>query len=154
MNIFQIDKAIMDCVDMETGEVIDAEMLDSLQMERDKKIENVALWVKELQAEADAIKKEVANLNERKKTAENKIESLIKYLVYALDGNKFKTPRVSVSYRKSESVMITDINALDKRFLRYKAPEPDKTAIKNAIKSGELIVDGARLVINQNMQIV
>lgn len=151
MNIFQIDAEIMNCVDMETGEVIDEAMLDQMQMERDKKIENVALWIKELRAEADAIKAEVAKLNERKKVAENKAESLRQYLEYALAGEKFKTPKVAVSYRKSEAVLITDIDALDKRFLRYKDPEPDKAAIKKAIKCGELIVDGARLVINTNM---
>ena len=44
MTIFEIDEAILECVDLETGEIIDAERLDALQMERDKKIENVALW--------------------------------------------------------------------------------------------------------------
>lgn len=151
MNIFQIDDAILSCVDADTGEVIDEMMLDQLRMERDQKIENVALWIKELRAEADAIKAEVKNLNDRKIVAENKAESLKRYLEYALGGEKFKTCRVSVSYRKSESVQIDDLEALDKRFLKYKDPEPDKTAIKKAIKDGELIVDGARLVVNTNM---
>lgn len=151
MNIFEIDTRILNCVDTDTGEIIDEESLRHLQMQRDTKIENVALWIKELKAESEAIAQEVKSLNQRKNVAENKAESLRKYLQYVLDGQKFKTPKVSVSYRKSESVEITDINALDKQFLRYKDPEPDKTAIKEAIKEGELIIDGARLVVNQNM---
>lgn len=151
MNIFEIDTRILNCVDTDTGEIIDEDTLKHLQMQRDTKIENVALWIKELKAESEAIAQEVKSLNHRKKVAENKAESLKKYLKYALNGQKFETPKVSVSYRKNESVEITDIDALDKRFLRYKDPEPDKTAIKEAIKDGELIIDGARLVVNQNM---
>ena len=56
MTIYEIDQAIMECVDIETGEIIDTEQLDKLQMERDTKLENVACWIKELTAEAEAIK--------------------------------------------------------------------------------------------------
>ena len=42
MTIYEIDQAIMECVDFETGEIIDTEQLDELQMERDTKLENVA----------------------------------------------------------------------------------------------------------------
>lgn len=152
MNIFQIDDAILSCVDADTGEVIDQTMLDLLQVQREYKIENVALWIKELRAEADAISKEVKNLNERKRVAENKVKSLTQYLEYALEGEPFKTAKVTISYRKSELVEITDMKALDKRFLKYKDPEPDKKAIKEAIKDDQ-IVEGAKLVVNQNMQI-
>ena len=50
MNIYDIDKAIEACVDTETGEIIDGEKLDALQMERAAKIEGVACWVKNLPA--------------------------------------------------------------------------------------------------------
>ena len=56
MNLYDIDKAILSCVDMETGEIIDAEKLDELKMEKEQKIRNIACWVKELKAEAEALK--------------------------------------------------------------------------------------------------
>ena len=59
MTLYEIDQAILDCVDMETGEVIDSDRLDLLQMERETKLENVGLWIKDLRAEADAIKNEI-----------------------------------------------------------------------------------------------
>ena len=90
MTIYEIDQAIMRCVDLETGEIIDTEKLDKLQMERDTKLENVACWIKDLKAEAEALKNEKQALAERQKVAENKMESLKKYLGYALDGNAFK----------------------------------------------------------------
>ena len=78
MTIYEIDQAIMECVDLETGEIIDTEKLDKLQMERDAKLENVACWIKDLKAEAEALKNEKQALAERQKVAENKMESLKK----------------------------------------------------------------------------
>ena len=145
MKLYEIDEAIMACIDAETGEVIDADKLDKLTMERDAKIENVALWIKDLKAEAEALKAEKMAFAERQKVAENKIESLKKWLAYALDGQSYKSVRASVSFRTSESVEIDDIYAVDENYLRYKEPEADKTAIKNAIKAGQEVA-GATLV--------
>ena len=152
MNIFEIDKAIMECVDLETGEIIDTEQLDKLQMERNSKIEGVACWIKDLKAEAEALKNEKQALAERQKTAERKAESLKKWLAYALQGEKFKTPKCAVSFRKREAVEVTDegLNNLMKEhddLLTYEAPKPNKTAIKQAIKDG-LNVAGVQLVRN------
>ena len=152
MTIYEIDQAIMRCVDLETGEIIDTEKLDKLQMEKEKKLENVACWIKDLKAEAEALKNEKQALAERQRVAENKAESLKKWLAYALQGEKFKTPKCAISFRKSEAVEVTDegLNNLMKEhdeLLTYKAPEPNKTAIKQAIKDG-LNVAGVQLVQN------
>ena len=152
MTIYEIDQAIMECVDLETGEIIDTEQLDRLQMERDAKLENVACWIKDLKAEAEALKNEKQALAERQRVAENKAESLKKWLAYALQGEKFKTPKCAISFRKSEAVEVTDegLNNLMKEhdeLLTYKAPEPNKTAIKQALKDG-LSVEGVQLIQN------
>ena len=150
MTLYEIDQAIMECVDLETGEIIDTEQLDKLQMERDAKLENVACWIKELKVEAEALKAEKQALAERQKVAENKMESLKKYLAYALDGKAFETTRASVTFRKSQAVEITDIYKLDENYLRYKEPEADKTAIKEALKAGKTVA-GATLVENTSV---
>ena len=152
MTIYEIDKAIMECVDLETGEIIDTEQLDKLQMDREKKLENIACWIKDLKAEAEAIKAEKMALAKRQQVAENKAESLKNWLAYALDGQKFSTAKCAVSFRNTESVEITPegLEALMKEhdeLLTYKAPEPNKTAIKQAIKDG-LNVAGVQLVQN------
>ena len=151
MTIYEIDNEIMNCIDMETGEVIDTEKLNDLQMERDAKIENVALWIKELKAEAEAIKNEKQALAERQRVAENKAESLKNWLAYVLNGEKFKTAKCSISYRNSESVEVTEegLEALmrdHEDLLTYKTPEPNKKAIKDAIKNDGLTVAGVQLV--------
>lgn len=150
MKLYEIDQAIMDLVDNETGEIIDIEMFDSLQMERDEKIESIALYIKDLKAEAEALKAEKLAFAERQKVAENKAESLKNYLAYVLNGQAFKTTRASVTFRKSQSVEIDDIYKLDENYLRYKEPEADKTAIKEAIKAGQT-VKGATLIENTSV---
>ena len=152
MTIYEINEEILNCIDLETGEIIDIDRLNDLQLERDAKIENVACWIKELKAEAEAIKTEKQTLAERERVAENKAESLKKWLAYALDGQKFKTSKCSISYRKSESVEVTEegLNNLmqeHNELLTYKAPEPNKKAIKDALKDG-LSVEGVQLVQN------
>lgn len=153
MKLYEIDNAIMECIDMETGEVIDIDKLNELQMEREAKIENVVLWIKDLKAEAEAIKSEKLALADRQKAAENKAESLKKWLAYALNREKFNTAKCSVSFRNTESVEVTDeglenlmIGGKDE-LLTYKKPEPNKTAIKQAIKDG-LNIAGVQLVQN------
>lgn len=150
MTIYEINQAIIECVDLETGEIIDTEKLDKLTMEREAKLENVACWIKELKAEAEALKAEKMAFAKRQQVAENKMESLKKYLAYALDGQAFKTVRASVTFRKSQAVEIADIYKLDENYLRYKEPEADKTAIKEALKAGQTVA-GATLVENTSV---
>ena len=150
MKLYEINNAILNCIDMETGEIIDIDKLNELELERETKIEGVACWIKDLKAEAEALKNEKQALAERQRVAENKMESLKKWLAYALNGQAFKATRASVSFRKSQKVEIADIYKLDENYLRYKEPEADKTAIKEALKAGKTVA-GATLVENTSV---
>ena len=86
MKLYEIDSALEALVDPETGELLDYEQFSRLQMEREAKIENTALYVKNLEAEAKAIKEEEARLSERRKAMENKAKRLREYIGFALDG--------------------------------------------------------------------
>ena len=143
--LYEINADILSCVDLETGEILDTEKLDALQIEREAKLEGVALWVKDLKAEAAAVKEEADKLNARKKSLDNKIEGLKTWLLMALDGEKLTTPRCKVYQTHSQRVVIDDENALidmlmtspfGVKFLRVKAPEIDKTALKDSMKQG------------------
>lgn len=152
-NLYEINQAILECIDMETGELIDPERLEQLTMEKDQKIENVACWIKNLTAEAAAYKAEKTAFAEREAQALKKADTLKKWLSDALAGQKFSTAKCAVSFRKSEAVMVDDVNLIPAEMLRIKTTyEPDKTAIKNAIKSGREI-NGCMLVENTNIQI-
>lgn len=143
--LYEIDAAILECVDMETGEIFDPEKLDALQMERNQKLEGVALWVKDLKAEAAAVKEEADKLNARKKAIDNKVDSLKQWLLYALGGEKLKTPRCNVYQTHSQKLNVPDEPGLisflqtlnePEKFLRFKEPELKKDDIKKALKDG------------------
>lgn len=152
-SLYEIDQAIMSCIDYETGELIDPERLEALQMERSQKIENVCLWIKNLQSDAIAFKAEKDSFSEREKAASKKVEQLKEWLVNALNGQKFNTARCAVSFRQSETVEVDDIKHIPAELLRVKTTyEPDKTAIKAALKEGNEI-EGCRLVEKLNANI-
>ena len=154
MTIYDIEAEIMDCIDQETGEVIDIDRLNALEMERDKKISNVACWIKDLKAEAEAIKAEEQNLNHRRKVCENKMESLKTYLATFLNGEKFKDARCSISYRRSERVNFADNFNFDTLpdYMKKVTIEPKKTEIKEFLKGGGEI-EGVRIEENTSMTI-
>lgn len=151
-SLYDIDTRLYSLLDEETGEITDVEAFEKIQLERDEKIENIALWVKNLKADAEALKAEKLAFAERQKAAEKKIDSLKHLLSDALGGQAFKTARVALSFRKSSEVQIDDIEELSDEYLRYKAPEPDKAAIKVAINEGNEVA-GAKLVSKVNLQI-
>ena len=148
--LYEINQDILDCVDMETGEILDVEKLDALQLEREAKLEGVALWIKDMKAESAAVKEEADKLLARKKALDNKIEGLKSWLLIALDGGKLKTPRCNVYQTHGQRVAIVgdekdliawlERNTEDPReFIRYKDPELRKDEIKRALKDGKEI---------------
>lgn len=151
-SLYEIDQRILSLIDEETGEITDFEQLDKLQLERNTKIENIALWIKNLKFEEESYKAEKQVFEDRQRQAKQKIESLKRYLSNVLNGEKFITSRVECSFRKSQRVEVENINLLPKKFLKYSDPEANKTAIKEAIKEGKEIA-GARLVDALNLQI-
>lgn len=152
MNLYEIDNAILDCVDLETGEVFDVEKFEELSLTRDERIEGICLWIKNLRAEAEALKAEKDAFAKRQKAAENKMESLKKYISGYLAGTTFKSSKVNVSFRKSESLEISEDAIIPDEFLKYKEPDVDKVALKAAVKAGAYVV-GVDIVENLNIQI-
>lgn len=162
MKLFDIDEKLAACVkldesrvvDTESGEIIDLEAIVALEMERDKKIENLGCWYKNLLAEAEALKAQKNAFAEREKAAKAKAESLRGFLGRYLNGKKFETAKVAMSFRKSEAVEFDAkcIGDVPEEFLKFKDPELDKVAVKKAIKAGET-VPGCELVARQNLQI-
>ena len=152
MNLYQIDEEILGCVDVETGEIFDELKFEELSLTRDAKVENICLWIKNLAAEAEALKAEKKAFDERQKSVEKKMASLKNYITGYLDGTPFKSAKVQVSWRRSEALEIADVAYVPDEYLRYKEPEVDKTGLKKALKGGLTLV-GVEIVERQNIQI-
>lgn len=151
-NLYEINQAILGCIDPETGEIVDTR-ISELLMEREQKLENITLWIKNLQADAQAYKAEKEAFDKRQKAAEKKIASLTKYLTDNLNGEAFSTTKCAVSFRRSVSVEVVSTEKVPKKFMLKKIiVEPDKNAIKALLKNGQK-VSGCRLVEKLNPQI-
>ena len=139
-------------IDEETGEILNAEELDEIELERNEKLENIGLWIKNLESDAEAYKREKDSFAEKERLAKNKVESLKKYLNFVLNGDTFKSDRVNITYRKSMALNVIDEYLIPKKYFVKQAPKLDKKAVKDAIKSGKK-VKGAEIVEKENIQI-
>jgi len=153
MKLYEIDRAILECVDGETGEVIDLDRLNQLTMDRRSKIDNIICWYKQLIAEAMAIENEIKTLKERQNQKINKSESLKLWLSDILNGAKFESSRNCVTWRKSDEVNITDETKIPTEY-RVEKNEIviSKADIKKAIKDG-ITIAGVELIFKNNIQI-
>lgn len=160
MTLYEIDSKILELVDPETGELQDYEAFAQLQMERDQKVENVALFIKNLEAEAKAIKDEEASLKARREPLENKAKRLRKYLEDALCGDEFHSAKCAITYRKSKALEVEDTTDLAKwleenghrDLVVYPAPTVSKTEVTKLIKGG-VEIPGAVLTERSNLQL-
>lgn len=166
MRLYDIDHKIIEIIengfviDEETGEFFDSPeavgaKLEELEFDRTAKIENIALYIKNMESLVNSIKAEEKLLADRRRAREKRIESLKGYLtasMMAANENGIETSKVCLSFRKSESVVVNEA-ILDKQYLTEKVTySPDKTAIKKALKDGATI-DGAYIETKQNLQI-
>lgn len=164
MNLFEIDaeiRSVLDnvSIDEETGEIIgeiDFARLEELNIEKTRKIEGLALFSKELDAEIKALKLEKQSIQKRIDSKESRLESLKDYLTTVLISsgeNRFETAKTVLSFRKSVAVKITNEEALPKSVLVKKVSfSPDKVLIKQLISSGKK-VRGAELEMRNSIQI-
>lgn len=168
MNLYDIDKRINDtiefCCDLETGEILDDEALkntlDKLELSKEEKLSNIAKYIKNLTADAKALQEEKLKFARRQRITENKIKNLKKYIddfiknTQGKDFNdfKFKDVNNTISYRKSQSVEIDDIDKINEEFLKVEKTVRDKKELAKALKNG-LTVDGCHLEEKYSLQI-
>lgn len=137
------------------------EKLEKLGGELEEKADNIACVIKQLQAEATAIRTEEERLAERRKSREKNAERMKKYLadnLLAVGKTKLETARNKISFRKSEAVEIDDFESFVQfaadypNLLKAQKPQADKVEVKKLIMLG-IDVAGCRLQENSNIQI-
>ena len=150
--LFEINNEILDCIDLETGEIIAPEKLEALQMDRHEKLRNIAFVALNAAADAKAYEEQEKKFAARKRSAKATVEWAKETLARELAGQKMKEAEFSISYRKSEAVEVADEAAVPDEF---RIPQPDKidrAALKAALKNGAVIA-GAQIVERKNIQI-
>lgn len=164
MNLYEISseyKSALESLDIdhETGEITGGESFDILMSKAESfelKAENVALYIKDIDALASSIKTEEKTLKERRTALEGKLDWLKRYMTATFTNaglNKLETAKCRVSFRRTTSVRIDDENEIPTEYFNEKILlEPSKSRIKDAITGG-ILVPGASLVTNNNIQI-
>ncbi len=151
-SFYDIKQEILDCVDLETGEILDEEKLRALQMEKNEKIASMARWVKDLRVESEALKEEIARLTARKKSADNKQERLKAIIMDELGGKKFKDSTVSIYYGSSQAVSIDDNTKVPVQYLKYVEPQVDRKGLLHDLKAGTQL-EGIHIVESRHVVI-
>lgn len=150
---------------IENGDIPEEAIIDTLESITsilEDKADNIACLIKNMSAEAEAIKVEEAKLSERRKAKEKQVDRLKEYLsttLLASGYTKIETARNKITFRKSESVAVDDEAEFIKwamgnedAYLTYKDPTINKTAVKEALKNG-IELNGVRIESKQNLQI-
>ena len=136
--------------------------LDGIEGEFDMKAENIACFIKQLGEDLELLKKHKAAFERRRKAKENQLERMKTYLIDCMNKTKrtkIDMPKAKITVKNNaESAQFVSEKefikmCMSKRlddYLRYKDPEINKTAVKSALKSGQ-IIPGAKLGRTQSL---
>lgn len=147
MTLRELTGALLELYELADEQELDVtDTLDLIEGEYTEKVENYAIFIKQLQSDADALKEEIDRLTARYKTLNNNIDRLKTNLMESMIASgkdKVKTLLFNVSVRGYESVVVDDPTAIPEEFLKYSEPTVNKVELKKALKNGE--VNGAHL---------
>ncbi|MGX0089717.1 Gp157 protein [Staphylococcus epidermidis] len=128
--------------------------LDSIEADMNTKVDNTVGLIRRVEADTDAIDKEIKRLQALKKQKNNFISRLKQHLQDALEIQQKDNYRTSTNYiykrNNQPSVKITNETLIDKA---YRIPQPDKydkKTMKEDILAG-VDVEGAELVSSTSL---
>ena len=161
MNLFNIQHEYLLLINqiIENGGEVTPQQELNLQITREQlqdKGTNYAFVIKKLDAECDIIDTEIKRLSELKKVRQNACERLksnISHAMQIFEVDKIESPLIKLSFRKSQSVNVANVNSLPSEFKTIKVTESaDKMKIKQALLNGE-VIEGCEIINSQNLQI-
>ena len=143
-------------IDEETGEILNADQLNGLELSSREKIVNTARYLVEMQAFLESMKQVKKNLDARIKTQTRQIEYLKKLALDGMDAigvSKIEEPDIRISTRKTSSAAIDDEKALPAAYVQIvQETRIDKARLLQALRSGAE-VSGAHLETKLNLTI-
>ncbi len=162
-NIYELTQDYLRLLEMAEDPELDPEVIadtfEGIEGELEIKAENYAKVMKNLEGDIAALKAEEERLAKKRKAIENNIKRMKGTLQEAMEltgKTKFKTELFGFSIQKNApSVVIdaADIRDIPEDYLKFKEPEVDKTAIKNAINAGVDFEGLAHLEVSQSLRI-
>lgn len=124
--------------------------LEGIEGEFDEKAESIAVYIKQLKAEANILKFEKSAIAKRQTQKERQVKSLETYLfnsMKAIGRNKVDMPKAVVAIRNNAPSLVVDdeikfVNWAQKNndnLLKYEMPSIKKNDVKALCKKGEKI---------------
>lgn len=124
--------------------------LEGIEGEFDEKAESIAVYIKQLKAEANILKFEKSAIAKRQSQKEREVKSLETYLfnsMKAIGRNKVDMPKAVVAIRNNAPSLVVDdeikfVNWAQKNndnLLKYEMPSIKKNDVKALCKKGEKI---------------
>ena len=155
MRLYEISgtyQRLLDAIDAgEIPEEAIADTLEAVEGELTDKLDNIACIVKSISAESDAIKAEADRLTERRRAKTKHAERLIDYMYHSMKATgktKIETARNKLTIKQNpEAVDVADEtkarqffkDTKQTKFLIERQSDLNKTEIKKALQSGEII---------------
>lgn len=124
--------------------------LEGIEGEFDVKAESIAVYIKQLKAEANILKFEKSAIAKRQSQKEREVEKLVAYLLNAMKAigrSKVDMPHAVVSIRNNAPSLVVDNEAEfvswaqenNDSLLEYIMPKVKKNDVKKLCKNGEAI---------------
>ena len=155
MNLYELNQnfnnliSVLENTEDENIKELIKNSMDQLTLETNEKIENIIKYIKNLEAEAEALEKESKRLNDRKIRTLKKVENLKNYLkdfTNTLDSKKYHTGIFNISIRKNAAAIIIENEFLvPEEYCKTEVVRKvDKIALKEKLKAGE-VIEGVKL---------
>lgn len=164
MTLYEIDqalRALMEQIDPITGEWVgDPDAWEQLTMAREAKLEGTACLIKDIRKDIKGFDDEIAELQRRKRTAENRERWLMMKLADNLNGENFETSKCSLRFKLNpEKVNLIDPDkamAWAQEYapdcLRYKPATLSLADLKTEIRKGA-VIPGAELIREKRLEV-
>ena len=155
----QLQKLYEIAEDPDTDPEIIADTMEAVEGDFETKADGYAMVIKQLNADAKAVKEEIDRLTARKKALENSAERITNNLqaaMIAASKPKFKTTLFSFGIQKNPASVVmdtTDVFKIPQAFITIPDPVINKSAIKDALKAGENLEGIAHLEQGEKLRI-
>lgn len=126
----------------------------SLAIQEKNKVNAIVGFLRETELTAESAEVESKRLAEIAKYYKNRSERIKQSVKWAMEAHgieKIETDMFRLSFRKSESVLVDDVEKLPSEYVVIKK-QADKLSIKKALKGG-VAIEGVKLIENNNLQI-
>lgn len=143
---------IIEDVEAYKGKMLTAwfDTLEGIEGEFDEKVESIAVYCKQLTAEAKMLKAEKVAITKRQSQKEREVKSLETYLfnsMKAIGRNKVDMPKAVVAIRNNAPSLVVDdeikfvnwAQENNENLLKYEMPSIKKNDVKALCKKGEEI---------------